>query len=233
MKNFLNTYLVDIRDLTAGAFHYVRIRWFFYCLLLALAVGITVALWYPDTKLLPLFQIGSPSALSIARSISFWGDYVTGILPLVLVLLIFAALRKNKLWRRAALACLLAASLSGIFTNCLRLTLGRPRPSAELPKAFHGLQPRAKYHGFPSGHSTTAFAAASALTHTIPVIGVPSALGAAAVAWSRMELNRHFLSDVLVGGIIGWGFGLAFARGAQSLPAGGRPPTPPTSRGRN
>jgi membrane-associated phospholipid phosphatase len=61
-----------------------------------------------------------------------------------------------------------------------------------------------RYHSFPSGHATTAFAVAAALTRAAPArrplwLAVAGTIGAA-----RVLLNAHFLSDVLGGAILGW-----------------------------
>ena len=69
------------------------------------------------------------------------------------------------------------------------------------------------YHGFPSGHAATAFAAAAALVGWAPgrrrawVLAAASGVGA-----SRIVLNAHFLSDVLGGALLGWWAGEAGVR---------------------
>jgi len=66
------------------------------------------------------------------------------------------------------------------------------------------------YHGFPSGHAATAFAAAAALVSGVPGRRRTWLLAAAAgVGLSRVVLNAHFLSDVLGGALLGWWAGEA------------------------
>jgi len=56
---------------------------------------------------------------------------------------------------------------------------------------------------FPSSHAANAFAVAAALTRRWPRFGWAMWPAAALVAASRVYLNRHFTSDVLVGAAIG------------------------------
>jgi membrane-associated phospholipid phosphatase len=66
------------------------------------------------------------------------------------------------------------------------------------------------YHGFPSGHAATAFAAAAALAAWAPARRRGWILAVASgVAACRIVLNAHFLSDVLGGGLFGWWSGTA------------------------
>jgi membrane-associated phospholipid phosphatase len=61
-----------------------------------------------------------------------------------------------------------------------------------------------RYQSFPSGHATTVFAVAAALTRAAPARrGVWLAV-AAIVGAARVLLNAHFLSDVLGGALLGW-----------------------------
>jgi len=62
----------------------------------------------------------------------------------------------------------------------------------------------ARYHSFPSGHATVAFAVAAALCQAVPARRRVWLAVAGGVAVSRVVLNAHFLSDVLGGALLGW-----------------------------
>ncbi|HVX38703.1 MAG TPA: phosphatase PAP2 family protein [Gemmatimonadaceae bacterium] len=101
-------------------------------------------------------------------------------------------------------------------TWVLKGIAGRERPflsNAKQPANFHPFKgfTGGNYASFPSGHSTTAFAAAAAVTnettrwwpHSTWIVGPLMYGGATAVALSRMYHNRHWGSDVVLGAAIG------------------------------
>jgi membrane-associated phospholipid phosphatase len=157
-----------------------------------------------------------PYLTRLARNLSFWGDYPTGIL-LGSMLLWFAGWSLHKIsWREIAVVCLLASALAGINSNIFRISLGRPRPSAGLVDGFYGPHADSKYQGFPSGHAATAFGVSTALTLAVPELALPAQATALAICWSRVYLTRHHVTDVTVGGALGiiWGaaVGAAYRR---------------------
>ena len=100
-------------------------------------------------------------------------------------------------------------------TTIIKITAGRARPFVNRDRPYdfglgRGLR-REEYRSFPSGHSLIGFAAAAAVTDETrrlwpqSVWYIAPALygGAALVALSRMYDNKHWASDVLVGGAIG------------------------------
>jgi len=62
---------------------------------------------------------------------------------------------------------------------------------------------------FPSGHTQTAFGAATYLSCVYPVFAPVFLVLAALVGLSRIALGVHFPLDVLVGALIGAGFSIA------------------------
>jgi len=101
-------------------------------------------------------------------------------------------------------------------TTFLKGVVGRGRPflsNGEDPGDYHpgkGFQ-SGDWSSFPSGHTSTAFAAAAAVTNetsrwwprSVWIVGPLMYGGATAVGLSRMYHNRHWGSDVLLGAAIG------------------------------
>ena len=116
-----------------------------------------------------------------------------------------------------AVVCFLGATLAGLFDDCLRLTLGRPRPDAHILDGFYGIEYtlQGKYQSFPSGHAAAVFGTAISLLIVRWRLGLLATLFALAVVWARMELNRHYPSDVAVGSVIGIYFGAMVGFGAR------------------
>jgi membrane-associated phospholipid phosphatase len=74
---------------------------------------------------------------------------------------------------------------------------------------------------FPSGHSTTAFAAAVAIAIARPALRVWALAVAAVVAVSRVYLGMHYLGDVLGGALLGSAIGAGIVLlGRRALPSG-------------
>lgn len=84
-----------------------------------------------------------------------------------------------------------AQIVSQTITQAIKFSVGRTRPDGTA-------------YSFPSGHSATAFATAAVLErHLGWKVGVPAYALATYVAASRIETQRHYLSDVAFGAAIG------------------------------
>lgn len=108
--------------------------------------------------------------------------------------------------RKAGICIGAAVSLGGVCTNLLiKNWKKRPRPY----DAIHELERLiGKQHdwSFPSGHTTASFAAAQIIYLMVSKQWGTAALTLASlVAYSRMYLGVHYLSDVLAGVSIGMG----------------------------
>jgi undecaprenyl-diphosphatase len=103
-------------------------------------------------------------------------------------------------------AAALAVGAASLASHLLKEAFDRARPPEHDP-ALGSLTPLPDNPSFPSGHSATAFAAATAVAILSPRLR-PWALGiAAAVALSRLYLRVHFPLDVMAGALLGAGVG--------------------------
>ena len=94
--------------------------------------------------------------------------------------------------------------VSGVAVSMLKEGFGRPRP-LDSPNDSDDLQPFQGSTSFPSGHTTLAFALATAVSHESHSRWVPWVLYplAATVAWSRVHQQEHWTSDVVLGAFLG------------------------------
>lgn len=73
---------------------------------------------------------------------------------------------------------------------------------------------------FPSGHTIASFEAATALLLCNKKLGIPAAILAVVIAFSRLYLYVHYPTDVLTSVVLGIGLGALGAYFAKKLPEG-------------
>ncbi len=99
-------------------------------------------------------------------------------------------------------------AFSGIVANIIKLSLGRARPPLWLNEGIYGFDPLTiagyMWRSIPSGHTTTVFTLAFALTILYPRLRALWFLAAAFLAASRIIIDMHYLSDVLAGVAVAW-----------------------------
>jgi membrane-associated phospholipid phosphatase len=107
--------------------------------------------------------------------------------------------------RRAARQGVLAIGVSSAVVNLAVKPLARrerpDRAGMAVPLARHVPMPLSR--SFPSGHSASAFAFATAAGHELPLAGPPLRALAALVAYSRVHTGVHYPGDAVAGSLIG------------------------------
>ena len=158
-------------------------------------------------------SIQNKALTAIFVTITTLGD--EGIIFIALALVFLC----TKKYRKIGFAMLIAL---GVMTICNNLVLkelvARPRPYM-----LYGVDPEAyslwggenakyffphlvHYHtsySFPSGHTSSAFAAAFAILFYNRKIGIPMTVFAALMGFSRIYVEVHYCTDVIAGAIVG------------------------------
>jgi membrane-associated phospholipid phosphatase len=148
-------------------------------------------------------QGGNTNAISFTQIVSDTTSLI--VFGTLFLLLCIGLIKKNIQLRDHSLLFIISVSIADGFSSLTKIIVQRQRP-------FDAYFDIIKYgdggsYSFPSGHTTEAFAFATALALTYRkwYITVPAYLWAALVGFSRMHLGTHYPSDVLAGMVIGAG----------------------------
>jgi membrane-associated phospholipid phosphatase len=109
--------------------------------------------------------------------------------------------------RRAAVRGMAALLSASVIANLVaKPAFARRRPARPV-RAAHGETRIPASSSFPSGHTASAFAFATAVGAELPALSLPLNALAAAVGYSRVHLGVHYPSDVIGGAVLGMGVG--------------------------
>ena len=135
--------------------------------------------------------------------VSHLGDHGKIWIILCLILLLF------KRTRKAGFCGLIALLINLLITNVtLKPMIGRVRPYEQFNDLLLLLE-KQKDFSFPSGHTSSSFAAAWAIFQMDrdgvkrKILGMAVMFLAIWIAWSRLYVAVHFPTDVLAGALIG------------------------------
>jgi len=174
-----------------------------------LLTALGFALW--DQPVLEAIRAGAcQSWVETARFFSRYGDFPFLLAAGVVALGISLCLRA-KAWSRIFTAMILAGVLAGLASNVTKLATGRVRPRVEHTEhGWYGpkhedrwVSVRHDFQSFPSSHAACAFGFFFPLFLSRRAIGTAGLLAAAAIAWSRVQLNAHHISDIAAGALLG------------------------------
>ena len=181
----------------------------------ALGAAIIVLMYTLDAwEIAQMPKRGTPSLWWMRILTDFGKDeYVLAVLAALLIAIAIVAPALRGIQRALLLGLgtrlqfiFLAVAVSNLVTEVLKYCIGRGRPFVGgEANAFHfsHFAGNPAYYSFPSGHATTAFALALAVSAVWPQARVAMAIYALIIAVSRLVLLAHHPSDVVAGAMVG------------------------------
>lgn len=179
--------------------------------------GVTLSYFYLDEPLKKLFR---ENKTQTSEYVSYaFEKFGNAAYPLL-----FSAAGYGLSWytddyrlRAASLSAIEAIATSSLTVLATKWFTGRTRPyGTDNPHDLHGpIQFSSSRHSFISGHTTTAFAFASSISTVYsdyPWVGVTMYSLATLGGISRIHDNKHWLSDVIGGAVVGTLFGHFIAK---------------------
>lgn len=114
----------------------------------------------------------------------------------------------DKVMRQNAGYIATSSAVTFLLTTAIKKIVRRPRPFNNIK--INAIS-RPSSYSFPSGHTSSAFTTATALSQAYPkwYVVVPSYLWAGSIGYSRMYLGVHYPTDVGVGALLGTGTALS------------------------
>lgn len=176
------------------------LRWF---LIFPAAALLLLASFYGDAGVHAwMTQHQWPALRSFMQAVSKYGDWPEHIV-LGLVLLGIASWRGSKHWQHAFAAMIIACALAGISARVVKIATGRARPNVQTEAEWNGPRFNPRYNAFPSGHTAASTAFFATLAFASWRIGAGFLVIPILIAFSRMYVAAHHLSDVVCAAMIG------------------------------
>jgi len=182
---------------------------------------VALAMQFLDARGMTFARTLPTGLVDTFNEITDFGQSGWFLVPLAILIVLAAALATPAAGRATSLVLaslavrfgylFFAIAVPGLFVTIVKRLIGRVRPSDVGPFAYVPWSWRNEYASLPSGHSTTAFAAAVAIAAIWPKARIPMLIYAAIIALSRVVITAHFVSDVVAAAFVG-GFGAILVR---------------------
>ena len=199
LKKLFWNILLDQKDIFTSPFHVNRhnaLQWL-------VPMAATGALIASDTHIANAFE-NSQGQVRWGGRISQIGAAYT-LIPIVAGSYVYGAWRDNAKGREIGVLGTEALLDSLIVSGTLKEVFRRNRPDEKNPGDFWG-----GGSSFPSGHAIQVWTIASLLDHEYKhqrIVGITAYSLAGIVSAARVAAQKHFASDVVAGGTMGWFIG--------------------------
>jgi len=171
-----------------------------------LTILLTISYALIDRPLTIFCQDLNPELVQIFQWITKLGKSTGYLVGFAALFVFFKYYLRRPIAANRALFLLAVITLSGLITDLIKPLVGRLRPKLLFEASLYGFEPLRigyEYNSFPSGHATTVFALAAALSLFFPRWRLPLVGFAAVVGLSRIIVGAHYLSDVMAGAYVG------------------------------
>ena len=213
----------DIKQQFTAPFRASASDWFKIGVFTAGIAGVTLFVDKPVNQVAVNFRVKSNTLVSTSAYVTQFGGAYEGYT--LAFLGAYGYLFKKEKMKTTFWLATQAYITAGLIANLLKYLTGQQRPNYYDPvtgmnnNIFHGpffaftkdkngvRPPEQMYSSFPSGHTTAAFAAATVFameykdSKIIPIVAYSAA---SLIGISRITENQHWLSDVLVGAMLGF-----------------------------
>jgi len=197
-----------------------RSSWRRWIVAVGIGASLLAAAFYADPAMrewIVLHQTRTGTAFM--RAVSRYGDWPSHVL-LGLLLAGIAYARRSKRWLRIFIAMMIACAIAGTAARIIKVSAGRARPSVHAEAGWNGPRFTSKYHAFPSGHTASSTAFFAVLVFASWRAGAALLAVPLLIAFSRMYVGAHYLSDVVGAALLGlltaWLVSRALRRGEES-----------------
>jgi membrane-associated phospholipid phosphatase len=199
-RGFAKDVLQDQKAIWTSPFHVTRknARWW---LTFGAITGVALATDGRTSRQLP----NTADQRAYSRDVSQAGAAYT-LIPIAGALYVSGVLGNNPKLRGTGLLGGRALADALVVSEVLKAATGRQRPleGDGAGRFFHGSD------GFPSGHAMESFALASVIAHryrTKKAVVIAAYGIATLISASRFSGQKHFASDIVAGGVMGWFIG--------------------------
>ncbi|TLU85891.1 MAG: phosphatase PAP2 family protein [Chlorobium sp.] len=157
---------------------------------------ITTALWF--------HALGTTWLYELFGIITFFGDSLAYLLGGMILYIFFRKKKTHVAY--AGLFLFTTVAVSGLSADLVKFICGRARPNLYFDQHLYGFaffQLEKAWTSFPSGHSATALSVAMVVVLLYPRWKTIALFAGFMVAFSRIVLAQHYISDVLAGSFLG------------------------------
>ncbi|MCX6179844.1 MAG: phosphatase PAP2 family protein [Chlorobiales bacterium] len=166
------------------------------CILSYIFTDIKVALWF--------HTLNNTWPYDVFNVITDFGESQWYLIAGMLLFVIFR--KTNPVRAYSGLFLSLSVAVSGVSADIIKFIAGRARPTLYFSDKLYGFNFfhfEYEWISFPSGHAATAFSVAIVLTILCPKWRVPFLFAGILIAFSRIFLTQHYISDVIAGSLLG------------------------------